>query len=1345
MKSLVKSFVILCIFLLTIMPSAAGDLLLRGKQISISDGLPSNTVNWMVQDRDGYIWIASANGLSRYDGYSFLNYNPLPISPTQMVSGHIDFMISDTKNNLIWAFTQQHDMICYNLSKSRFVDFSTYITKMPNFYYKMLTQDGLWVWDDEVGARKISYNGNDFTIKDFSKRNHLLPTDKIRSVAEDDRHNMWLNTDWGLVMIDKHNKVHLEFRKSNLVKMSKNRLPFVNTPNLKFTQNTKGFDFAADNMGNLHIVTPEGKKKILHLLDDKSIINGRTANFTMDVDSKKHRIYIATYGNGLFVYNYIDDTLLHYTAEDDQPIIKTDFLLNILLDRSGCLWICSAMGVFKIVEENDINVSFVYPQPEIKGEWNNYVRKLFSLDNGKILASTKECNLFEYSPDNGSIKKTVSSEACVYAYLKDRDGHMWTGTKGAGFMVDGKKYKYNDAIHNIPINEIFDILQDKYGRIWIATWDGGLLQTKYESGKPMIFRQYLTKSYGERRLHDLTIDYDGRLWIATNSGLYMVDTNKKRITNADINRYNVSNGKFPFDEILSLSLTSKGELLAGGLGGMTICKIEGNYLKYDFKSQANGLINNNVRSMVEDDDGNIWVATEEGMSRINRQYQDIKNYTLSDELRSNIYTEGSVVKLKDGRLMFGTNRGITIITPKNIHASSADNMRIRFTDIFVNGASVYNNTEDIKITPSLNNIKKISVAYDQRRISVYFSNFDYNNQSAILYQYYLEDIDKSWRETTNVNHADFGDLVPGAYRLHVRALTPGGRWTEENTLDIIIRQPLYNTIWAWMVYLTFIGMVAYYLYRFWHRNFELQQEMKVNKTLTDFRINFFTHVSHEFRTPLAIIQSAIAKLTVNGQTGVSRATMQSLKRGTSRMLKLVNQLMEFRKLSTGNMPLELEKEDIIFFIRNIYQDFWALAQQKDISYNIRTFAKSYNLAFDRHKVEMILSNIISNAVKYTPIRGNILLEVKQKKEGLENIVVTITDDGPGITKEQQRYMFTEFMNGNVSTGGMGIGLYMAYRMANIHKGSLTYKRINDEGGSVFTITLPADESVYTEDEYKKETAINESGISEEEHLQLLRELQTNPINDITIEIIEDDADMLEQIKEELSVYFKVDAFMDGKSGLENIMQKHPQLVISDIMLPDMTGFDILAKVKQNSIVASIPFIILTALDDDSKRLKSIKQGADDYMVKPCNPTLLVARVLQLIKQKKEIEPAAKENKEIETDKETEILVSVSDKYFSDRLKVIVNNHISDPNFNIDRLSELMNMSRTKIYYMMKRVTGQTPNDYIQNERLKTASEMILEGGLTISEISIKVGFQSSAYFTRCFKNKFGVTPGKYCG
>jgi len=1315
----------------------------------------------MIQDDTGYIWFGTANGLCRYDGYSFVEFCTTE-SGERNPYNNIGTLRLDHRNKLLWVRSATFNYSCYDLTKGHFVHYSGNCDARRTFERFTTEDNGIWMYEAQGGIRHVTYKDGTFTCQDYSQHDGTLPKGRINRIRIEDSGLIWVLTDRGLLRYNDKGTfdVLLDGRDFILANTWKDYTFFLTRGNTLFVFNKKGeyvreaempaslgsLDLVNGNIiwqdkwvimtrkdvftmdcrtmafekpkhlqmeygivldhingnycvsdihGALRFFTSTGEVRKLQLLNEESIDVSKKRNFST-ILGPDGNYYIATYGSGLFIYHPTTQRIEHHTARDTYPILDTDYLTNIHRDTEGNIWIGQEeAGVVRLHRNYLKDYTILLPDVSRLDNKTNYITRLARTADGKILVGTKNQRHFLLD-DNGMFSP---------------------------IQTPSTKENYTDS------------LTDQWGRTWIATWEQGLLMVSKGRNGQRDTTSFLNQSISESRINVIKIDRNGMLWVATYHGIYVVDTKQSHITSASFRNFNVTDG-LPTNDITCLLCASDGSLWAGGVGsGVMKCTLHEDSFKTHIVSTLQGLSNNNIHSLAEDHQGIIWVTADETIASVDPKSMKAVSHPVNTKLLNSLYSNNCALTLDDGRIMFGTHDGITVFTPQRKDTDHPYQTKAHITDLAVNGTSIYNNVGDEEKQFANGSI---SLPHDRNSIKLNFSSLDYANIGHTMYFFYLEGTEKTWREPSTQNSVEYSNLPPGNYVFHLKLDECG----EETTLAITIHQPWYNTWWAWILYLIVIGTAGWLIYKHKREQFLLQQQMKLEKEVSNFRISFFTQIAHEFRTPLAIINGAIEKIS---ESNTQRKTLQTARRASSRLLRLVNQLMEFRKINTNNMRLQVEEGDIITFVRDIYQDFWQMARQKDMTFSFTSSEKHSDIVFDRHLVDTIVYNLISNAIKYTPDKGSIIVKVSTERS---IVTISVQDSGPGIDEQRQQQLFMPFMHGFASQGGMGIGLYTSHKMALAHKGDLTYQRSAALGGAQFTLTLPKDADCYAADEYRNTTAIEDDETRREEHESIIHEMLPLAMNDLRIAIIEDDLDMLEQIKSVVGVYFQVDGYTTGKEGYEHVRDQRPALLICDVMLPDMSGYDIVSQLKSDQATRNVPVIMLTALDDEQHQIKGYKAGADDYMVKPCNFQVLIARMAQLIKWNRtdDHDSAMGHTTEGAGEKVRDtdpILTNQADKRLLEQIDYIITRHLSDPNFNIDQMADLLHMGRTKLYGKVKELKGMPPNKLIVSERMRMAAALLLEGRLNISEIAYQVGFDAVSYFNRCFKQYYGMTPSQY--
>lgn len=1414
-----RRILLFTLFMTLVFNAAYGGIELRSKQMRTSDGLPNNSVRYLYQDSKGFLWLATLNGLSRYDGNSFLTFRPEIGDKVSLADNRI-YDLTEDKNGFLWISTTPELFSCYDLQRACFVDYTGTGALEKNYSSIFVAANGdVWLRHSGNGClRMVHQKDRQMVSTEFKTERGNLPDNRVQFVNEDAGGRIWIGTQRGLVSVsDGQYKVEdrlLHFTSSLAFKndmyfltvdgdiycyqTTKQKLTKVGSlsavagktsPTGNFLLNDKwviltntgifNYDFnirkisvdsglnirngevICDNHGDFwiynhtgcvtYILAKNGARKEFQLIPEDKLGYIDYERYHIVHDSRGI-IWISTYGNGLFAYDTTEDKLEHFLANiNDQSHISSDFLLYVMEDRAGGIWVSSEYSGLSRISVLNEGTSRIYPESRELFDRSNTIRMLTKMPDGDIWVGTRKGGLYTFDSNLHSKMSNQYFHSNIYAIAEDNQGEMWVGTRGNGLKIGDSWYR-NEVSDpaSLSENNVFSLFRDRKDRMWIGTFGGGLELAEPTTDGKYKFRHFLQQKFGLRMVRVIEEDDNGMIWVGTSEGVCIFHPDSLIADSDDYHLFNYTNGTFCSNEIRCIYRDTKGRMWVGTSGsGLNLCEPEDNYrsLKYEHYGTSEGLVNDVIQSILGDNNGNLWVATEYGISKFNPTNHSFENYFFSSYTLGNVYSENSACVGVDGKLLFGTNYGLLVIDPDKIQDSETFSPVV-FTDLHVNGTQINPTMEDSPLKQSLAYSDEITLKYFQNSFLIDFSTFDYSDSGRTKYMYWLENYDKGWSTPSPLNFASFKYLNPGTYVLHVKSCNGVGVWNEsETTLKIVIVPPFWKTNWAMLGYVLLLIVTLYFTFRI-VRNFNsLRNRINVEKQLTEYKLVFFTNISHEFRTPLTLIQGALEK--IQRVADIPRDLIHPLKtmdKSTQRMLRLINQLLEFRKMQNNKLALSLEETDVIAFLYEIFLSFGDVAEQKNMNFRFIPSIPSYKMFLDKGNLDKVTYNLLSNAFKYTPSNGTIILSVTVD-EVKKTLQIQVADTGVGIPKEKQNELFKRFMQSSFSGDSIGVGLHLSYELVQVHKGTIEYKD-NDGGGSVFTVCIPTDKSVYSEKDFliPGNVLLKEAGGQAHHLLELSEELPepekiAEPLNKRKVLIIEDDNDIREFLKEEVGVYFEVEVAADGTSGFEKARTYDADLIICDVLMPGMTGFEVTKKLKSDFATSHIPIILLTALNSPEKHLEGIEAGADAYIAKPFSIKLLLARVFRLIEQRDKLrekfssEPGIVRAAVCSTDR---------DKEFADRLAVVLEQNLSRPEFSIDEFAQLMKLGRTVFYRKLRGVTGYSPNEYLRVVRMKKAAELLLSGeNLTVAEVAYKVGISDPFYFSKCFKTQFGVAPSVY--
>ncbi|MDR3119174.1 MAG: response regulator [Mediterranea sp.] len=1121
-------------------------------------------------------------------------------------------------------------------------------------------------------------------------------------------------------------------------------------------ENVLSANVIVDNKGNFWLYNHSGKMWYLNVqTGEKKVFRlipaGKLGHIDMErysvVHDSRNIIWISTYGNGLYAYDISKDELTHFTAGmNGFSHIGSDYLLGVMEDRSGEIWVSVEFeGVSRISVLNEGSYRYFPENPNLLDR-SNTIRMISQPNEHEIWIGTRRGGIYIYDMQFNLKHARRDLHSNIYAVVKDDKGKIWTGSRGDGLCIDNVWYKQTSDPESLGNDNIFCIYKDRKQRMWVCTFGGGL-DLPVKKGGRYIFKHFFTDNYNQRQTRTICEDKNGWLWLGTSGGVYVFNPDSLIANPKAYFHYNYAKGQLRSNEIKYIFSDSRGEVwIATSGAGASLCTPGDDYGSLEFRHYGidDGLCNNVVQSIAEDRQGNIWLATEYGISKFACGEKVFENYFFSAYSHGNVYTESAVCHCDNGDLIFGSNYGFVVFSPE-IVKKSVLSFPVVFTNINVNGINMLPGDPDSPLNNSLAYSDGVTLKHNQNSIVIDFSSFNYSDAGQTKYAYLLSDYDKTWSAPSTLSFAAYKMLPPGKYILRVKSCNSSGLWNDTvSSLFITIKPPVYLTPWAFVLYALFMIIALLFTYKITLNFYRLNKKIAVEKQLTEYKLVFFTNISHEFRTPLTLIQGALDRIRrIEELPREITCPLQTMEKNARRMLRLIDQLLEFRKMQNNKLALSLEKTDVVAMLYEIFLSFRDMAESKNTDFLFTPSLTSHKMYIDKGKLDKMIYNLLSNAFKYTPQGGRICLSVNihEEQDALE---IQVTDTGVGIPKDKRGELFSRFMQSSFSGNSAGVGLHLTRELVSVHKGEIKYDE-NPCGGSIFTITLPLSERAYQRKDFLVPTNLLAPG-KQEPFLPDSQEqtqpaiVKPNPLNKQNILIIEDDADVRQYLLEELGVCFHVEAADNGDTGFRTARETVPDLIVCDVLMPGMNGYEVTRKLKSEFNTSHIPVILLTALTLPENHLEGIESGADAYLSKPFSIRLLLARIIKLLEQREKLKEKFSEEPGI---MRSAIYASERDKEFVDRLHQILIKNLGNAHFSVDEFVSLMNIGRTVFYKKVKGVTGYSPNEYLRIMRMKKAAELLLSGNLTVSEVSYKVGIDDPFYFSKCFKAQFGVAPSIY--
>lgn len=1326
---------------------------LKFHSLKVEDGLPNNTINAIVQDSLGFIWIGTNDGLCRYDGKSFKYFKESPTDNQTISNNYIQSLFVD-KGGDLWIMTDQG----LNRYDPTTEQFKTYLAQSSNgLSYNSVTKmiqanDGSYYIGSYGGGIDV-FDGNDFT-QNFNAEDAVpISSNLISDLQLQNEERLWVGTwDSGISSID-------------LV-----------------TGDVRNYDFGAnsltlsgrinsiylDRFGFLWISTDQGLS-VLNTVDDtffrlsesncKSLVDD---DILVGFEDSEGQLWFGTRNSGIMsvsrkslLANKHSTKFTHYAPNGTDESVNHRSVSSLYEDREGNIWAGTHQGGINIVNPKGETIRYYSRFSE---ETESEHQSVWGVSEGPgqtIWVGTDGEGLLQFDPiTNSSIRflhdpddpNTISDNAILTA-TQDSKHNLWLGTYAGGIskLMPGtnkfKRYRSDYLPRSINSDDVRVIFEDSSARIWIGS-NGGGLQLYHEETDDFEFIQEV----GWLDIRAITEDNEGVLWLGTyGNGLLSYDASSKVVTEyPELSAYNSH-------IIFSLLLGSDNKLWIGSrYKGLLQFDIPSRTIKQFTENE--GLSNNTIQAIVEDGKENLWISTNDGLNRMDVDSENIVSFKNLSGVQTGQFNQGSGFLSDKGYLVFGGINGLNVFYPEEALKMTSPS-KILFTDfkLFNESVKVSNDSIATVLTSSISEAQELSLAYNENDITINYIALGYPNNQEVKYAYKLANLDQSWNFVGNTTSATYRNLSPGAYTFMVRVVDDAGKLSKHmRSINLIIEPPIWFTWPAILIYILLGGFMIYMAAVYYSTQVKLRNslfyEKKLRQKETDLnqeRFRFFTSFSHELRTPLTLILGPINDVIKSEKNKEKLEKLSMVRRNSNVLLELIDKMLEFRKTETEHNHLELGNYAFDDFVNAIHNNFSFYAEQKGIDFRCNANAP-IELWYDHKKIQLVINNLLSNAFKYTPQNGEITIDIQDKTDW---VVLSIEDSGPGIKKKALNSIFDLYFHSDQDdvVEGTGIGLALCKKLMELHGGKIKVESQFSKGAK-FSIYLHKRKEHYEKMENVEFLNNNQYKISKPfvksstlgKRIATVEHIEKD---DKVILVIDDNQDVVYYVSDILSDQYKIITAQNGKEGVKIALEYIPDLIISDIMMPVMSGTDLCEELKTQSQTSHIPIILLTAKLESENQLKSMNLGADAYITKPFDSQFLKARVENLFSNRlKLIKHYQLKSHQI---KKGETGHDIVENNFLKKLENAVLEHFDGKDISIPELAANLGFSRSSLYRKVKAITGLSINQFARKVRLKQAAKLIDKGEMNVSQVAFEVGFNDMKYFRTCFKEQFGVLPSVY--
>ena len=1311
------------------------------KRLGVEDGMSSNYVVSVTQDKKGYLWIATESGLNRFDGRQFNIYTK---NNSGLSGNELNVVLADPYENKVWIGTQR-DGLCY-------FDYETEtISRIPATGNYMLSNDitdlsvaadsGLWITHYHFGVdyydrktklftpyssknvkglegnnwvSKEDGNGNLYighhlrglsivSLKDRTAKNYQhdpnnpysIPDNEVRALCIDKNKNVWVGTNNGLALFNPQSEKFITFK---------------------------------------HIEGNENSLLSDQILDIKQMKDGT--------------LWICTNMGGVSILNLRENTFIspekitfsNITVTNDNHGLSGPNARSIIQDSFGNIWIGNYRGGVDFISYAQPLFNTIAYTIEKQGKINN--KQVWGLwaDNHQIwLGGEGELGIYE----KGKKTKNFSLHECrlypqthINVIYQDKQERLWLGTYKNGILLytpkDGRITRIGDK--GSEFLDICSFSEDINGKIWIGTQTG--IYSYFNN--QLSYEKELNAQLPDIMVHGIIRDKNGKLWVGTfGKGVCVFDEDDKKLYNF------TTDHSFPSNAVNYMMEDSRKRILVATREGIIIFKDVSQPNVFVSFGAKEGLENTQVRAIQEDHDGYIWISTNGGISRLDEKNKRFYNYNYHDGIPMGDFMDGSTCITPDGTLFFGSQNGACYFNPREL-SSPREVSPVTITQFFIYNKQT--ESRDTRLPVPISN-RIVELPYNQNTFNISFNVLDYTQSSQVEFSYMLEGLENAWYSTQGDNQVTFRNIPHGNYVFKVKTRFRNQEWNENAAqLTVVIAPPLWLTWYAKLGYVILFIFALYALLRFYKRKLDLESSLEVERKqslnkqeLNEERLRFYTNITHELRTPLTLILGPLEDLLSDATLSPKHANKISIIHDSAtRLLNLINRILEFRKTETQNRKLSVAKGDLGQLVQEVGLRYKELNPNNKVNYHIHIETEDTEIFYDADMITIILDNLMSNAAKYTS-EGDITLSLRSVEENqIKYTEISVCDTGHGIDAEALPHIFDRYYQAKskYQASGSGIGLALVKGLSELHEGILKVESAVDTG-TTFTLRLLT-ENTYPNaihaqhDMEKKPMDAEETTITD-------TPTENHPI----VLVVEDNADIREYIRSSFTDIYEVITAKDGKEGWELAQARIPNIIVSDIMMPVMDGIELCKRIKEDMRTSHIPVILLTAKDSLQDKEEGYASGADSYLTKPFSAKLLHSRINNLLETRKKI---ASLLALADTQPKQESAVSSLNKLdneFLQKITQIIEENLEMEKMDIAFIADKMCMSHSTLYRKIKGLTDMSANEFIRKVKMRKGVELLMSGQYTISEIAYMIGFSSVAYFRQCFKDEYGMSPSDY--